>query len=83
MTNLPYRAGFGQFKDLKPGSKLPEKAKVLDKKTGQLIKKFKRTLETDNESHQVIHDFDVDLHGFIGCYFTKLKTKEMVEKKDA
>ncbi len=56
---------------------------IEDKKTGQLIKKFKRTLETDNESHQVIHDFDVDLHGFIGCYFTKLKTKEMVEKKDA
>lgn len=54
---------------------------IEDKKTGQLIKKFKRTLETDNESHQVIHDFDVDLHGFIGCHFSKLKMGEPNEPK--
>ena len=34
-TGLPYRAGFGQFKDLKPGAQLPEKANVIDPKTGQ------------------------------------------------
>ena len=49
---------------------------IEDKKTGQLIKKFKRTLEADNESHQVIHDSDVDLHGFIACHFSKLKLGE-------
>ena len=38
MTSLPYRVGFGQFKDLKPGAQLPDKAKVLDKKTGKFIK---------------------------------------------
>ena len=38
ITSLPYRVGFGQFKDLKPGAQLPDKAKVLDKKTGKFIK---------------------------------------------
>jgi hypothetical protein len=54
---------------------------IEDKKTGQLIKKFKRTLETDNESHQVIHDFDADLHGFIGCHFSKLALGDPSEQK--
>jgi len=47
---------------------------IEDKKTGQLIKKFKKRLDSDNESHTVLHDFDVDLHGFISCHFSKLKT---------
>ena len=38
ITSLPYRVGVGQFKDLKPGAQLPDKAKVLDKKTGKFIK---------------------------------------------
>jgi predicted transcriptional regulator len=46
---------------------------IEDKKTGQLIKKFNKRLESDNDSETVIHDFDVDLHGFISCHFTKLK----------
>lgn len=50
---------------------------IEDKKTGQLIKKFKRKIESDNESHEVIHDFDCDLHGHISCHFTKLKIKGM------
>jgi len=54
---------------------------IEDKKTGQLIKKYKKTLKTDNESHQVIHDFDVDLHGVIGCHFSKLKMGEPSEPK--
>jgi hypothetical protein len=54
---------------------------IEDKKTGQLIKKFKKTLKADNESHQVIHDFDVDLHGFISCHFSKLKMGEPSEPK--
>jgi len=36
----------------------------------------KTTLETDSESHQVIHDSDIDLHGVIGCHFSKLKLGE-------
>ncbi len=46
---------------------------IEDKKTGQLIKKFKKRLERDNDSETVIHDFDNDLHGFISCHFSKLK----------
>ncbi len=46
---------------------------IEDKKTGQLIKKFKQRLERDNDSFTVIHDFDNDIHGFIGCHFSKLK----------
>ena len=46
---------------------------IEDKKTGQLIKKFNKRLESDNDSETVIHDFDADLHGFISCNFSKLK----------
>jgi len=46
---------------------------IEDKKTGQLIKKFNKRLEQDNETHTIMHDFDVDLHGFISCHFSKLK----------
>ena len=46
---------------------------IEDKKTGQLIKKFNKRLECDNDSETVIHDFDADLHGFISCHFSKLK----------
>jgi hypothetical protein len=46
---------------------------IEDKKTGQLIKKFNRRLDGDNESHTVIHDLDNDLHGFISCHFSKIK----------
>ena len=57
MTNLPYRAGFGQFKNLKPGSKLPEKAKVLDKKTGQFLqdKKGKNILENTMSTEEIVN----------------------------
>lgn len=46
---------------------------IENKKTGQLINKFNKRLEQDNEAHPVIHDFDADLHGFISCHFSKLK----------
>lgn len=46
---------------------------IEDKKTGQLINKFNKRLEQDNETHTIMHDFDVDLHGFISCHFSKLK----------
>ena len=47
MTGLPYRAGFGQFENLKPGSKLPEQAKVLDPKTGKFKKQTVKGKEID------------------------------------
>jgi len=53
---------------------------IEDKKTGQLLKKYKTSLVEDNESHQVIHDYDADLHGFISCHFTKLKLGPVEDK---
>jgi len=37
-TGLPFRSGFGQFKNRDPKSALPEKAKILDPETGKYKK---------------------------------------------